>query len=146
MDCYSVSPIQFLFCCSVSPYIFLKNYLYRIYFFNIELADNLALAFPTCFFYFLFLFLFFHNCHFLHLFFFRIIFVDFIFFAIELVEILVFLVFSLKYCSFPRVFFFLAFVSFFLHVFFHFFYPKLTFLKKKIVFVSFFYILSWLRT
>jgi len=54
MDCYSVSLHSFCFT-AVFPHIFfLKNYLYRIYFFNIELADNLALAFLICFFLFLF--------------------------------------------------------------------------------------------
>ena len=60
-------------------YIFLKSYLYQIYFFNIELADNLALAFPMCFFYF-FIFLFFQNCHFLHIFFFSEFFLLILFF------------------------------------------------------------------
>jgi len=118
MNCYSVSPTYFLFCCSVSPYIFLKNYLYRIYFFNIELADNLALAFPVCFFLFPFskivifyIFSFFLFC------FFQNYLCWFYFFNIELVENLVFLSFSLKHCSFPHVFFF-VFVSFFVHFFF----------------------------
>ena len=78
VNCYSVSPIWFLFCCSVSPHVFFLNHLYWIYFFNIELVENLALAFPTCFF---FLFCFFSkNCLLFFVCFFRIVFVDFLFY------------------------------------------------------------------
>jgi len=76
-------PTWFLFCYSVFPHVFFQNYLYWI-FFNIELVENSALTFPTCFF-FIFLFaFFFQNCLLLLLFsifcvFFRIVFVDFIF-------------------------------------------------------------------
>jgi hypothetical protein len=66
-----VFPLHSFCFTAVFPHIFfLKNYLYRIYFFNIELADNLALAFLICFFFFLF----FQNCHFLHIFFFFVLF------------------------------------------------------------------------
>lgn len=81
----------------IPQYIFLKNYLYRIYFFNIELADNLALQF----------------------FFFSKIIIFYIFYYYY------FLSFSLKHCSFPHVFFF-RFCFLFCTFFFHFFYPKLT--------------------
>ena len=110
------------------PIYFLKNYLYRIYFFNIELADNLTLAFPICLFYFILFFSklsFFTYFLFFVLFFLELFFL-FYFFTIELVEILVFLSFSLKHCSFPHVFFFFAFVSFFVH-FFLFLLPKIDF-------------------
>ena len=122
MDCYSVSPTWFLFCCSVSQHIFLKNYLYRIYFFNIELTDNIT--FPHMFFLF-FYFFFFSKLSFFTYIFFQNYFCWF-FFTIELVENLFFLFISLKHCSFPHVFFF-CFCFLFLHVFFFFFfYPKLT--------------------
>ena len=46
-------PTWFLFCYSVSPHVFFfQNYVCQIYFFNIELVENLTLAFPICFFYF----------------------------------------------------------------------------------------------
>jgi hypothetical protein len=48
VDCYSVFPTCFFF----------LNYLCLIYFFNIELVENLALPFPTCFFSHFFLFFF----------------------------------------------------------------------------------------
>jgi len=87
VNCYSVSPTWFLFCCSVSPHVFFLNHLYWIYFFNIELVENLALAFPTCFF---FLFCFFSkNCLLFFVCFFRIV-LSIFFFTIELVENLVF--------------------------------------------------------
>ena len=107
-------------------YIFLKSYLYQIYFFNIELADNLALAFLICF--FIFLFFFFSKIVIFYIYFFFVLFFSELFLLILFFYYWAdwkfsFLSFSLKYCSFPHVFFFFAFVSFFVH----FFYPKLTF-------------------
>jgi hypothetical protein len=78
------------------PTYFFLNYLYRIYFFNIELTDNLDLAFPTCFFYFFICFSFFPKFSFFTYFyffcfvFFRIIFVDFIFLLLSWLKILFF--------------------------------------------------------
>ena len=91
MDCYNVSLYCFCFATVFSRMCFL-NYLCQIYFFNIELIENSALTFPTCFFLFFFVF-FFQNCLLLPLsffffiflcFFFKIVFV--IFFNMELVE------------------------------------------------------------
>jgi hypothetical protein len=67
-------PTWFLYCYSVSPHICFFKIIFVEIFFNIKLAKNLALTFPTCFF-FIFLLFFFQNW----LFFFRIFFVDFIF-------------------------------------------------------------------
>jgi len=44
-------PTWFLFCYSVSPHIFFKI-IFVDFFFNIKLVENLAITFPTCFFYF----------------------------------------------------------------------------------------------
>ena len=87
VDCYNVSLYCFCFATVFSRMCFL-NYLCQIYFFNIELIENSALTFPTCFFlfflpklssssslFFFFIFL----C-----FFFKIVFV--IFFNMKLVE------------------------------------------------------------
>ena len=149
MECYSVSPTQFLFCCNVSPHIFFKNYLYRIYFFNIEPANNLALAFPTCFF---FVFIFFQNYH-LHIFFFccfvfffRIIFVNFIFLLLSWLKIQYF-IFFFKTLQLSHVFFFHFCFLFFTCFFYIYFTQNLLFFFLKIVFFGFFlYILSWLRS
>jgi hypothetical protein len=78
-----VFPPWFLFCYNVSPHVFFLNYLCR-FFFNIELVENSALTFPTCFFFHFFFLLFFQNCLLLSFFsffcfFFKIVFVDFIF-------------------------------------------------------------------
>jgi len=61
VDCYSISPTWFLFCYNISPNVFVSKFSLLNFFFNIELVDNLALAFPTCFFlyFFCFCFLFF---------------------------------------------------------------------------------------
>ena len=60
--------------------------------FNIELIENLALTFPTCFFYFLFAFFFLPNLssfsfHFFCVVFFKIVFVDFIFLMLSWLRI-----------------------------------------------------------
>jgi hypothetical protein len=72
--CYSVPSTWFLFCCSISLHVFF-NYLCWIYFFNIELVENWALAFLICFLFSFFLF-FFQNC----LFFFSELFLLILFF------------------------------------------------------------------
>ena len=43
-------PIWFLFCYSVYPHVFFSKLSLLNFFFNIELVENLALTFPTCFF------------------------------------------------------------------------------------------------
>jgi hypothetical protein len=70
------------------PKYFFQNYICW-FFFNIELVENLALTFPTCFFPFFFVFFFkivFFFFHFL-CFFFRIVFVDFIFLILNWLRI-----------------------------------------------------------
>jgi hypothetical protein len=68
-------PVWFLFCYSISPHVFFSK-LFLSIFFNIELIENLALTFPTCFFFHFF----FKIVFFIFLCFFsRIVFVDFIF-------------------------------------------------------------------
>jgi hypothetical protein len=71
-------PHDFCFAVVFLHMFFLKNYLCRIYFFNIEPVENWALAFPI---YFFFKIVFFYFCFisFFFVFFFKIIFVDFIF-------------------------------------------------------------------
>ena len=91
MNCYNVFPHGFFFY-SVSSHVFFQNYLCR-FFFNIELVENSALTFPTCFFSIFFknivdyysvsphgFFLFFYD------FFFQNCLYRFYFFHIELVE------------------------------------------------------------
>jgi hypothetical protein len=68
VGCYSVPQTWFFFAAVFLHMFFFFKYLCRIYFFNIELVENLALNFPTGFF-----------CPKLSSFFFRIIFVDLIF-------------------------------------------------------------------
>ena len=63
-----VFPPWFLFCYNVSPHVFFLNYLCR-FFFNIELVENSALTFPTCFFFSLFFFFCFSKIVFFFLFF-----------------------------------------------------------------------------
>jgi len=86
VDYYNISPHDFCFATVFTQIFFSK--LYLLIFFNIELVENLALTFPTCFFPFFFVF-FFQNCLFLlsfFVFFFQNCFCRFYFFNIELVE------------------------------------------------------------
>jgi len=133
VDCYNVFPTWFLFCCSVSPHVFFLNYLSRIYFFNIELVENLALAFPICFvfpFFFLFCFLP-KNC--LFFVFFSKLFLS-IFFYYWADWKFSFLVFFFKTLWIATVFLHMVFLMIFLFFFFGF------------IFVDFiFFILSWLK-
>jgi len=68
----------FLFCYSVFQHVFFSKLSLSNIFFNIELVENLALTFPTCFFSCFFLF-FPKIIFFFFVFFSRIVFVDFIF-------------------------------------------------------------------
>jgi hypothetical protein len=129
MNCYNVFPHGFFFY-SVSSHVFFQNYLCR-FFFNIELVENSALTFPTCFFCYFFL----KHCRLLQCFpaWFFSFFYDFfselsssiLFFSYWTGWEFSFVVFFFK--MFPYIFFFVM-------IFF------------KIVFVNFiFLILSWLR-
>jgi hypothetical protein len=85
-----VFPPWFLFCYNVSPHVFFLNYLCR-FFFNIELVENSALTFPTCFFFHFFFSFVFPKLSssfffFFFLFFFQNCFCWFYFFNMELVE------------------------------------------------------------
>jgi len=71
-------PYDFCFAAVFLHMFFLKNYLCRIYFFNIKLVESWALAFPI-YFYFKIVFFYFCFISFFFIFFFRIVFVDFIF-------------------------------------------------------------------
>ena len=86
VDCYSISPHGFCFA-TVFPHMFFSKLSLSI-FFNIELIGNLALTFPTCFF-FHFVLLFFHKIvFFFHFFwfFFQNCLYWFYFFNMELIE------------------------------------------------------------
>jgi hypothetical protein len=70
----------FLFCYSISPYVFFKI-IFVEFFFNIKLVGNLTLTFPTCFF-FLFFCFFFQNFLLLFFYFFILCFFSELFLSI----------------------------------------------------------------
>jgi len=123
-------PTLFLFYYSVSPHVVLKNYLCRL-FFNIELLENSALIFPTCFFLFFHFFIFFfQNCLLIFLCFFYFI------FKYRAGWEFSFVVLKKKHCELLQCF---------PTWFFSFFYDFFCFFSRIVFVDSIFFILSWLR-